>query len=229
MSEFTAKLNAETLKAYPNIPTWIQGPMGEQGPAGKDGKDGITPIRGKDYWTEEDKQEIIEAAQTEIVVGATGKSAYEVALEEGFEGTEEEWLESLIGPQGEKGDKGDKGDAFTYSDFTPEQLKSLKGEDGKDGANGTNGIDGISPSVIIEQNSDGALISVTDAQGTTTTQIYNGSNGLNGQDGEQGPQGEKGADGYTPIKGVDYYTEAEKEEMINAVLSALPDGNEVSY
>ena len=29
--------------------------------------------------------------------GAPGKSAYEIAVENGFEGTEEEWLESLKG------------------------------------------------------------------------------------------------------------------------------------
>lgn len=33
-----------------------------------------------------------------------GKSAYELAVDHGFEGTEEEWLASL------KGDKGDKGE-----------------------------------------------------------------------------------------------------------------------
>ena len=35
--------------------------------------------------------------------GKNGKSAYEIAVEEGFEGTESEWLASL------KGDKGDTG------------------------------------------------------------------------------------------------------------------------
>lgn len=41
--------------------------------------------------------------------GAPGKSAYEIALEQGFKGTEQEWLASLIGPQGPKGDTGDTG------------------------------------------------------------------------------------------------------------------------
>lgn len=36
-------------------------------------------------------------------------------------------------------------------------------------------------------------------------------------------------DGYTPQKGIDYYTEADKQEMVLAVLDALPDGDEVSY
>lgn len=38
-----------------------------------------------------------------------------------------------------------------------------------------------------------------------------------------------GAPGYTPKKGIDYYTEADKEEMVQAVLDALPDGDEVAY
>ena len=44
-----------------------------------------------------------------------GKSAYDIAVINGFEGTEQEWLESLKGEQGEKGDpytltEGDKGE-----------------------------------------------------------------------------------------------------------------------
>jgi len=40
-------------------------------------------------------------------VGAPGKSAYEVAVAEGFTGTVTEWLASLVGPTGPKGDPGD--------------------------------------------------------------------------------------------------------------------------
>lgn len=35
-------------------------------------------------------------------------------------------------------------------------------------------------------------------------------------------KGDKGNDGYTPIKGTDYFTEADKAEMVQAVLNALP-------
>lgn len=41
--------------------------------------------------------------------GDDGKSAYEIALEEGYKGTKSSWIKSL---KGEKGDKGDKGDSF---------------------------------------------------------------------------------------------------------------------
>ena len=38
-----------------------QGETGAQGPKGDTGENGYTPQRGVDYWTEEDKQEIIQA------------------------------------------------------------------------------------------------------------------------------------------------------------------------
>lgn len=42
--------------------------------------------------------------------GEDGKSAYEIAVENGFNGTETEWLASLVGPAGADGDTGPKGD-----------------------------------------------------------------------------------------------------------------------
>lgn len=49
--------------------------------------------------------------------GDPGKSAYEVAVDEGYSGTEEEWLASLVGPQGKKGADGDKGDKGDKGDM----------------------------------------------------------------------------------------------------------------
>ena len=71
------------------------------------------------------------------LIEGLGKSAYAIAVAHGFRGTEQEWLDSLQGPQG---DPGPKGEPFRYEDFTPEQLEALKGpkgdkgEDGRDGA-----------------------------------------------------------------------------------------------
>lgn len=55
-------------------------------------------------------------------------------------------------------------------------------------------------------------------------------------------KGEKGEDGYTPIKGVDYFdgekgekgdpytlTEADKETIVNAVIDALPVAEGVGF
>ena len=62
--------------------------------------------------------------------GDPGKSAYEVAVEQGFVGTEDEWLESLKGQdgaqglQGEQGPQGEPGVSggflFPVMDFNPE-------------------------------------------------------------------------------------------------------------
>ena len=68
-----------------------------------------------------------------IVEGA-GKSAYAIAVAQGFKGSEQDWLDSLRGP---KGDPGDKGDPFKFSDFTPEQLNALKGKKGDPGNPGS--------------------------------------------------------------------------------------------
>lgn len=46
-----------------------------------------------------------------------GYSAYELAINNGFIGTEEEWLESLKGRDGEKGDKGDPGNIEMFGEF----------------------------------------------------------------------------------------------------------------
>ena len=51
-----------------------------------------------------------------------GKSAYEIAVDNGFVGTETEWLESLKGEQGDKGDNG----------TTPHIDETTKGKDARD-------------------------------------------------------------------------------------------------
>ena len=43
------------------------------------------------------------------VVGTRGYSAYEVAVQNGFEGTVDEWLESLVGSVGAEGPQGEPG------------------------------------------------------------------------------------------------------------------------
>ena len=39
----------------------------------------------------------------------------------------------------------------------------------------------------------------------------------------------KGMPGYTPVRGVDYYTEADQQDMVQRVMDALPNGDEVAY
>lgn len=58
-------------------------------------------------------------------------------------------------------------------------------------------------------------------QGPQGPQGNPGPQGEKGIQGEQGPQGPAGANGKTPVKGTDYFTEAEKAEMVAAVKAAL--------
>ena len=47
--------------------------------------------------------------------------------------------------------------------------------------------------------------------------------------GVPGPKGDPGSNGTTPVKGVDYYTDADKQEMVQLVLAAIPSAEEVNY
>ncbi|MGL6038683.1 MAG: phage upper tail fiber protein [Soonwooa sp.] len=62
--------------------------------------------------------------------GGDGKSAYEIAVENGFVGTEAQWLASLKGKDGKDGENGKDG------------TNGRDGRDGIDGVNGKNGTDG---------------------------------------------------------------------------------------
>lgn len=63
---------------------------------------------------------VAEFNSAQTITGADGKSAYQIAVDNGFEGTEAEWLESLKGEPGKDGEDGHtpvKGeDYFTDAD-----------------------------------------------------------------------------------------------------------------
>lgn len=63
-----------------------------------------------------------------------GVTAYEVAKQEGFEGTEEEWLNSLVGPQGPEGDQGPQGNPAITGGYAVLQTDSLREIVGNDNA-----------------------------------------------------------------------------------------------
>ena len=89
------------------------------------------------------------------------------------------------------------------------------GAPGQDGAPGANGKDGITPT--IGDNGNWYL-------GSTDT-----GKPSQGETGPQGEQGPAGADGYTPQRGVDYWTAEDQQAIVSQVLASLPSGDEVSY
>lgn len=104
--------------------------------------------------------------------------------------------------------------AGTFSgtgEISDEQIKQAVSEyleenpvEGGNGEPGKDGADGYSPTATVTQNADGAVITITDKNGTTTATLANGKDGQDGKDG---------VDGYTPVKGVDYFTPAEVQEI----------------
>jgi len=110
-----------------------------------------------------------------VVWGVEGKSAYEIAKGNGFQGTEDEWLESLKGEKGEKGDKGDTGAQGAAG------KDGVDGEDGADGKNGVDGKDGVGVLSIVKTGSEGNVdtYTITLTDGTTTTfTVTNGTAGV---------------------------------------------------
>jgi hypothetical protein len=71
--------------------------------------------------------------------GADGASAYEVAVANGFVGTEVEWLASLVGPAGADGAQGPQGIQGPAGADGAQGLQGIQGAPGADGAQGIQG------------------------------------------------------------------------------------------
>ena len=118
--------------------------------------------------------------------GADGASAYEIAVENGYTGTEAEWLSSLKGEKGDAGEQGIQGIQGEKGDTGAAGKDGMNGTDGRDGANG------FSPTANVTETDAGAVISITDKNGTTTATIKNGTSGETASWGDYTPGGEEG-------------------------------------
>jgi hypothetical protein len=199
---------------------------GKDGVNGKDGADGLTPFIAENgnWWI----------GSTDIGVKAKGT--------DGINGTN--------GVDGKDGTNGIDGVGISNVEIINNELAitltsgiiinlgNIKGADGingKDGVNGTdgkdgaNGKDGIGIS-LVDINADGKLVvTFSDETELVIDKIIVGENGIDGKDGTNGKDGADGytpikgvdyfdgKDGYTPTKGVDYYTETEKQELVNEI------------
>lgn len=147
--------------------------------------------------------------------GIQGLSAYQVAVQHGFEGTEAEWLISLKGEKGERGPQGLQGERG---------LQGVQGEQGPKGDTGSGlnlkgeldsesqlpqeGVSGdawlISGNLYVYVGENGNVVSnpkwsnVGSIQGPAGPQ---GPVGPKGEQGEPGPKGEPGANGAPGVQG----------------------------
>lgn len=145
----------------------LKGDVGSTGPQGEPGKDGTD--------------------------GTNGKSAYQQWLDSGNVGTEQDFLDSLIGPQGEQGIQG------------PQGIKGDTGEKGDKGDTGEQGIQG-------EKGETGE----TGPQGPKGDK---GDQGIQGETGPQGIQGPSGKDGTSTYFYVRYSANSTGNPMTTAPTS----------
>ena len=142
----------------------VRGEQGIQGVAGRDGRDGIHGIDGKD--------------------GANGLSAYQIAVTQGFVGTQAQWVTSLKGAKGDKGLDG-------YNGWSPSLRLISRGDDIVLQLYDWSGGTGAKPTTLGYLGSTGIVTNIANATNVK------GSQGIQGIQGIQGKTGEAGIDGRT--------------------------------
>lgn len=181
------------------------GPAGPAGVPGKDGAKGDPGEPGKD-------------GHSPVVTATKSGKTTTIRVDGAAIATVEDGADGAPGKDGSPGAKGDKGETGPQG---PKGDPGAAGTPGKDGTNGKDGVDG-KPGAA---GADGVTPHIGDnghwyLGATDTGKPSRGATGAPGKDG---------APGKTPVRGTDYWTAADKQEIVNSVIAALPDGTEVSY
>ncbi|MBM6776022.1 collagen-like protein [Collinsella tanakaei] len=161
-----------------------KGDTGDAGPQGPRGEQGPAGAAGKD------------GAAATIAIGdvSTGEPGTSVVVTNS--GSASAAVLNFMIPKGAKGDTGAQG---------PQGLKGDKGDTGEQGVQGERGPQG-------EQGVQGPQGDKGD-KGEPGIQGPKGEKGETGAQGPKGDTGPKGEDGYTPKRGVDYWTDADVQEI----------------
>mgnify|MGYP002615420091 CR=1 FL=1 len=141
--------------------------------------------------------------------GTDGKSAYQIAVEQGYQGSESDWLSSL------KGDKGDKGNT------------GAKGNPGQDGADGKSAY-AIAVEHGYEDSEDKWLLSLKGEKGDTGERGEKGDTGLQGERGEKGETGQQGKQGPTGEKGEKGDAGVAGKDGFSPIANVVKDGSAIT-
>ena len=188
-----------------------QGAPGAQGPQGKDGD---TPIKGVDYFTDEEIDAIVDEVFNLIddgkdiiaIPGPQGEDGgyyFPTVNDDGFLS----WQPSLEdmpipapayirGPQGTQGPQGEAGPRGFTGEQGPPGERGEQGIQGEPGAKGEKGEKGDKGEPG-ERGADGA----PGADGAQGPRGYTGERGPQGERGEQGPPGADGTPGERGLQG----------------------------
>ena len=150
--------------------------------------------------------------------GQDGKSAYQIWLDNGHSGTEQDFLSWLKGEKGDQGQQGTPGqngangqdgqngkDGVGIADIKIENgklyVKYTNGNDYVDlgqvkGENGQNGQDGTTPTIEISVDGYWVIGGIKTEAKAIGTDGKDGTNGKDGQNGQDGKDGEDGKSAY---------------------------------
>lgn len=168
-SDLSQQLKQETADAVSNGlkgDTGADGLKGDKGDKGDVGETGAQGLKG-------DKGD----------KGDDGLSAYQIAVINGYQGSQTEWLASLVGATGLKGDKGDAGKDFQIVKTFP-SIAEMNGEGFSDG-------DFTMIASDVNDPDDGKLY-VWNGTGFAYIADLSGSQGIKGDTGKTGDKGDKG-------------------------------------
>ena len=188
----------------------IQGPKGDKGDPGEQGIQGPKGDKGdpfriiKTYATIEEMIADYYNMKIDDHVMINGDVEHEdnakLFMKASFEDPIYKWVylgdfSGARGIQGPKGDKGDPGEQGPKGDPGEQGIQGPKGDKGDTGEQGIQGPKGD-----------------TGEQGPKGEQ---GIQGIQGPKGDKGDTGEPGQNGNTPVKGVDYFTEQDIDDLKN--------------
>jgi hypothetical protein len=146
----------------------VRGEKGDQGVAGRDGARGINGINGRD--------------------GTDGFSAYQIAVQNGFVGSNSEWLDSLKGAAAAKGEDGDRGWTPVFKTESFDGGSYLRVIDWVGG-------EGDKPTLLGFVSDSGIVDNIAVASN------LKGERGLQGERGEKGDKGDTGDIGVEGVQG----------------------------
>ncbi|MDM7515551.1 hypothetical protein QUF07_02375 [Lentilactobacillus sp. TOM.63] len=160
------------------------------------------------------KQEVADAVANGLKgdTGDDGLSAYQIAVINGYKGSQTEWLASLVGATGLKGDKGDAGKDFRIVKTFP-SISAMNGAGFSDG-------DFTMIASDVTDPDDGKLY-VWNGTGFTYIADLSGFQGIKGDTGKTGDKGEKGDTGDQGISAYQVAVNAGFHGNVNQWLASL--------
>ena len=221
----------DTGATGPQGETGPQGQTGPQGPAGPPGPKGDTgtgfTVKGY-YGSVSALQASVKNPEVGDAYGVGAAAPYDIYI---YDGVTNAWVNNgpLQGAKGDKGDPGEQGPKGEPGDTGPagasgtdgitpsigkngnwylgttDTGKPSRGEKGDKGDTGAQGPKG-------DPGADGAKGDPGEPGPKGETGAP-GEQGPKGETGSTGPQGPQGPAGKTPVKGTDYFTQADKQEI----------------